>query len=158
MNSKSTRTPCLALALTLLGAPGIALHAASPENTRAVNGATSACERWIALLEPADHGTGLLVIDQVTGTPYRLADFENSALVGAHWIGPNSLEVDFDDHVQLLEVRLAEDGRSTTFHRVTTEFNVQGAPRVDYFSPPLVTLSTVESLGAADDPETTRAN
>lgn len=94
--------------------------------------------RWIAQVEERSGVTALLVTDTVTGTRYRLSDFEGIGVVHAHWIGPNHLEVDLATQNRVLEVRGPDERGAPTFHLVTSRFDVEGAARVDYYSPPLV--------------------
>lgn len=112
----------------------------SPQGLDATNAMTHSAShagRWAAVVDRRGVATGLVISDQHTGRSWRLADFEAIGVVHAHWIGPNSLEVDFAEHAVVLQVRAPENGGEPTFHLVTTEFNVQGVGRVDYFSPPL---------------------
>lgn len=94
--------------------------------------------RWSAEVDRRPDTTALIITDNVSGTRYRLSDFENAGMVHAHWIGTNQLEIDFPDHERILEVRLSESQTTPTFHLMTSQFNVGGATRVDYYSPPLV--------------------
>lgn len=98
--------------------------------------------RWAARLVRRHGASGVVIVDRQEDRSYRLSDLENIGIQGLHWIGPDSLELDFTDHATVLRVRTGAGGASPTFHLVSTEFNVQGAPRVDYFSPPLAVLHT----------------
>lgn len=112
--------------------------------------------RWAAAVDHRDESTGLLITDLVSGQTWRLADFEAIGVRNAHWLGPDSLEVDFENTELLLLVRAPVGDAPPSFHLVTTEFNVQGVGRVDYFSPPLAVhydvsrpkIDTLELSGA----------
>ena len=106
---------------------------------------------WTARVEPRDQGTALLITDEGSGTRYRLADFEGIGVVDAHWIGPQLLMVDFQAHQRMLEVRRLEADAAPTFHLVTSRFHVQGAARVDFYSPPLLALHDARAA-TADEP------
>ncbi len=139
-----TRTCCFLAAAALLLAAGTALATDRREqDTQGSNvtepppRAVRSGGRWAAAVDRRGDTTGLLITDLQTGQTWRLADFEAIGVLGAHWLGADSLEVDFAETTALLRVLAPREGGQPTFHLVTTEFNVQGAGRVDYFSPPL---------------------
>jgi len=101
-------------------------------------GAERSGGRWASVVEEHGTDTGLRVFDLRTGTGYRLVDFEGVGVTRAHWIGPDRLEVDFSDHARILQVRIPEGDTLPTFQLVTSRFDVPGAGRVDYYSPPLL--------------------
>ncbi len=132
----------LAAALAFAVVDAVASGAA-PERATTGTGDVRPAEtgRWAAELVGSGHGTALVIHDRVQGQRYRLADFEGTAVERVHWLGPAYLEVDYPDHAALLHVRAGSPAEAPTFHLVTTEFNVAGAGRVDYYSPPLVALN-----------------
>ena len=132
----------LALAATATAGPPTAeSRGIAPDQDEPTEGPTPvAGMRWTAQVESRTGTTALLVTDEVTGTRYRLSDFEGIGVVHAHWIGPNQLEIDFPNHERVLEVRWSGEQNAPTFHLVTSRFDVEGAARVDYYSPPLVAL------------------
>jgi hypothetical protein len=132
----------LAAALAFAAVDAVASGAA-PERTTAAAGNVRPAEtgRWTAELVDSGHSTALVIHDRVQGQRYRLADFEGTPVERVHWLGPAYLEVDYPDHAALLHIRAGSPTDTPTFHLVTTEFNVAGADRVDYYSPPLVALN-----------------
>lgn len=111
--------------------------------------------RWAAELAVSGTVATLVIHDRALDRRYRLTAFEGTPVEGLHWLSPGYLEVDFPGHAALLHVRTESGTTGPTFHLVRSEFNVTGAGRVDYYSPPLVAHNDVRG-GHGGNHETTQ--
>ncbi len=137
------RYPILAAATLAFAAVDATAAGTAPNRamTPAGDSSQAATGRWSAELVDSGQNTALVIHDRVHGQRYRLADFEGTPVERVHWLGPAYLEVDYPDHAALLHVRAETRADEPTFHLVTTEYNVAGAGRIDYYSPPLVAFN-----------------